>query len=165
MNMVRNLAIALAPLKARARLKWVRPKKDFFVDRTLCVNQQCSLIEDKMVKKTIGFVFITLVSFSTFAAEKSLQKSIIVGVFDFSSATPATKVAEAAEKLKKSDSNFSSIIVAEIHKDTYGIYFIYRSNKNIDTPDKLTEMAKPLFADFKEHYEGQHISNSTITVK
>lgn len=118
-----------------------------------------------MLKKMLGFSLIALVSVSTFAADKSLQKNLIVGVFDFSSATPSAKVADAAEKLKKSDSNFSSIIVAEIHKDTYGIYFTYRSNKKIDTPDKLTEMVKPLFADFGEHYEGQHISNSTITVK
>ena len=118
-----------------------------------------------MITKIFGCALVTFLSVTIFAAEKALQKDLIVGVFDFSSTTPATKVAEAAEKLKKSDSNFSSIIVAEIHKDTFGIYFTYRSNKKVDTPDKLTEMAKPLFADFKEHYEGQHISNSTITVK
>lgn len=118
-----------------------------------------------MTKNILGILLMVLVSVSAIGAEKALQKNLIVGVFDFSAATPAAKVAEAAEKLKKSDSNFSSIIVAEIHKDTYGIYFTYQSNKKIDTPDKLTEMAKPLFADFGEHYEGQHISNSTIKVK
>jgi hypothetical protein len=109
-------------------------------------------------------LFITF-GFYGAAAEFKTKGDLIVGVFDFSSALPAQKVAESAEKLKVADPNFINITVAEIHKNTYGIYFTYRSNEKINTPDKLVEMAKPLFKEHGKHYEGQHISNSTIVIK
>ena len=118
-----------------------------------------------MLSKLWGCVFVIAFSFSAFAGPKKLETNLIVGVFNFSSEAQAEKIAEAAEKIKKSDTNFSSIIIAEIRKDTYGIYFTYRSNKKVNTPDKLIGSVIPFFADFGRHFEGQHISNSTITIK
>jgi len=101
----------------------------------------------------------------SYAGELAPNKKLIVGVFDFSSKATASKVAEVAEKLKQLDNHFESIIVAEIHANTYGVYFTYRSNEKINTPQKLTDALNDVLKEKGNLVEGHHISNSSIIVK
>lgn len=66
---------------------------------------------------------------------------------------------------KDLDSNFTSLIVSEIGKKTFGIYCVYKVSEKIKTPADLRKLTDPILKRLGVHYEGHGLSNNSISIK
>jgi hypothetical protein len=116
-----------------------------------------------MKLKCLLFITLLFLSVNTFSADA--KSNTIAGVFNFSPGVLLKQVSEVAEKLKKLDPNFSSIIVAGIDKNAFGIYVSYKANDKIWRTNDLSKLVKSAASSLKSGYEGYSLGGEAIVIK
>lgn len=94
-----------------------------------------------------------------------LKKGLIVGVLDFAKGYSFSNVAKQGEILVAKDSHFKSVIVSEIHSETWGIHFIYEENPQISGTAQFIAFVKEALKGAGPNYEGHHVGNDTVLLK
>ncbi len=119
--------------------------------------------------KTI--IFSSILLFSVFGSAKDsvktyeLKKGLIVGVLDFSKGYSYSNVAKQGDLLLARDTHFKSMIVSEVHENTFGIHFTYEENDQIKGTAAFIAFVKEALKGAGPNYEGHHVGNDAIVLK
>ena len=113
-----------------------------------------------------SILFLAVTSFAKDLAKTyELKKGLIVGVLDFSKGYSYSNVAKQGDLLLIKDSHFKSMIVSEIHENTFGIHFIDEENDQIKGTAAFVAFVKETIKGAGPNYEGHHIGNDAVILK